>query len=215
MHFVLFLLVTSAVAARTTTVEPTTAPAACTAFPSSVREFSSQFQQPEPPLVKNQFKTSFIQHKWNQNLSHIIAGYLYNSPSQKLVRGDEAFDGGLATSIFNYTNVTDTGMVDNTMTTFSNASAAPEVWRGYVDSNYPLFGEDFLIQNEAVFGGLVRRDFIDGYVASWDLMYQGTVPVTVYVDSCNVIVGYDYFAPGLRTRVITMFFDIYIGPVTI
>jgi hypothetical protein len=27
-------------------------------------EFSSGFEQPEPPLVKTEFKTSFIQHKW-------------------------------------------------------------------------------------------------------------------------------------------------------
>jgi hypothetical protein len=39
-------------------------------------------------------------------------------------------------------------------------------------------------------------------------MYQGAIPVTVYVDGCDAIVGYDYFAPALRTRVITEFFNI-------
>lgn len=39
-------------------------------------------------------------------------------------------------------------------------------------------------------------------------MYQGAIPVTVYVNSCNVIVGYDYFSPGRRTRVVTDFFNI-------
>ncbi|EAW13447.1 uncharacterized protein ACLA_054940 [Aspergillus clavatus NRRL 1] len=203
MLFSFLLLATSAVALTTTT-----APAACTAFPSKIRDFSSDFQQPEPPLIANEFKTSFIQHKWNQNLSHIMAGYLYNSPSQKLVRADEAYDGGLATSLFNYANVTDTGLVENTLTAFDNASK-PDVWRGYVNSNYPLFEADFLVQNEAVFGGLVRREFVEGDVAS------GAIPVTVYVDSCGVVVGYDYFAPGLRTRVVTMFFNTYVGPVKI
>lgn len=33
------------------------------------------------------------------------------------------------------------------------------------------------------------------------------IPVTVYVDACNVVVGYDYFSPGLRTRVVNLFFN--------
>ena len=39
-------------------------------------------------------------------------------------------------------------------------------------------------------------------------MYQGAIPVTVYVDNCGVVVGYDYFSAELRTRVITEFFNI-------
>ena len=39
-------------------------------------------------------------------------------------------------------------------------------------------------------------------------MYQGVIPVTVFVDGCGVVVGYDYFSGGLRTRVITEFFNI-------
>lgn len=39
-------------------------------------------------------------------------------------------------------------------------------------------------------------------------MYQGAIPVTVFVNSCNIMVGYDYFSPGLRTRVITEYFNI-------
>jgi hypothetical protein len=27
-------------------------------------EFSSNFKQPDPPLLKNDFTASFIQHKW-------------------------------------------------------------------------------------------------------------------------------------------------------
>jgi hypothetical protein len=36
----------------------------CSDLPVSMLEFTSSFQQPEPPLVKPEFKTSFIQHKW-------------------------------------------------------------------------------------------------------------------------------------------------------
>lgn len=39
-------------------------------------------------------------------------------------------------------------------------------------------------------------------------MYQGAIPVTVYVNECNIVVGYDYFAPDLRTRVIMELFNI-------
>jgi hypothetical protein len=39
-------------------------------------------------------------------------------------------------------------------------------------------------------------------------MYQGVIPVTVFVNTCNVVVGYDYFAPVERTRVITEFFNL-------
>ncbi|KAL5364824.1 hypothetical protein BJX96DRAFT_158015 [Aspergillus floccosus] len=86
------------------------------------------------------------------------------------------------------------------------------MWTGYVLSNYPLFTEDILIQGGAVFGGLVKRDLLEGYVASWNLMYA-SIPVTLFVDSCGVIVGYDYLSPGLRTRVITDFFNTAVGPV--
>lgn len=39
-------------------------------------------------------------------------------------------------------------------------------------------------------------------------MYQGVIPVTVYVSNCNIMVGYDYFSTGLRTRVVTEYFNI-------
>jgi hypothetical protein len=39
-------------------------------------------------------------------------------------------------------------------------------------------------------------------------MYQGAIPVTVYVNECSIVVGYDYFAPQLRTRVVMEFFNI-------
>ncbi|CAM1507636.1 Fc.00g072770.m01.CDS01 [Cosmosporella sp. VM-42] len=183
----------------------------CPKFPSSIVEFSAGFKQPEPPLIKSEFKTNFVQHKWNQNLSHITTGYINNSPSQGFVRADEASNGSLASSLFNYANVTKEGLVDNTLTTYNPSSSKPDVWRGYVNSNFPIFGEDILIQAGAVFVGLDRRNFIEGQVTAWSLMYQGVIPVTVYVNNCNVLVGYDYFAPGLRTRAITEFFNIQVG----
>ncbi|KAL4783379.1 hypothetical protein BJX76DRAFT_358021 [Aspergillus varians] len=200
----------------------------CRPFPSSMIEFSSEFKQPTPPMVKAEYETSFIQHKWNQNVSHITTGFINCSPSQNFVRVDEAFNGSLASSFFNYANSTNEGLVDNTLTTFSHKSNEPTIWRGVVNSNFPLFPEDILVKNGAVFGGLVWRQFIEDLVAAasslfrvqlkvrhgteakikshqWNIMYQGVIP---YVSNCNVMVGYDYFSPGLRTRVITEYFNI-------
>ncbi|UPK95114.1 hypothetical protein LCI18_006049 [Fusarium solani-melongenae] len=182
-------------------------PLRCSPFPSSTIEFSSGFVQPEPPLVKPEFKTNFVQHKWNENLSHITTGFIENSPSKGFVRADEAFDGKLASSLFNYANGTKSGLVDNTLTTYTPGSNKPEVWRGYVNSNFPIFQKDILVKGGAVFEGLVQRKFIQAPVAAWSLMYQDVIPVTVYVDNCHVVVGYDYFSPGLRTRVINEFFN--------
>ncbi|CAG7955668.1 unnamed protein product [Penicillium salamii] len=180
----------------------------CRPFPSSMIEFSSDFEQPTPPMIQAEYQTSFIQHKWNQNLSHITTGFINNLPSQNSVRVDEAFDGSLASSFFNYANSTKEGLVENTLTTYSHESDKPAVWKGFVNSNFPLFHENILAQNGAVFGGLVRRQFNDHLVAAWNIMYQGAIPVTVYVNNCNLMVGYDYFSAGLRTRVITEYFNI-------
>lgn len=102
----------------------------------------------------------------NQNLSHITAGYISNSPSLGIVLVDEASDSGLASSLFNYANTTRDGLVDNTLSTYSRSSSNVDVWRGYVNSAFPLFAQDFLVTNNAIFGGLVKRQFCEGYVAS-------------------------------------------------
>ncbi|EPS25087.1 hypothetical protein PDE_00018 [Penicillium oxalicum 114-2] len=180
-----------------------------------MQEFTGGFEQPKPPMVKSEFQTSFIQHKWNQNLSHIASGYIYFSPSKKLVRADEAYEGGLATSVFDYANTTQEGLVMNTVTSRKAGSTESQMWSGYVLSNYPLFASDFLIQGEAVFGGLVKRNLRQSHVASWNIMFMGSIPVTVFVDACGVLAGYDYFSPGLRTRVTTDFFNTIVGPVNV
>ncbi|KAJ4354268.1 uncharacterized protein N0V89_006002 [Didymosphaeria variabile] len=118
---------------------------------------------------------------------------------------------GLQSSNFNYANVTDEGLVENIVTTYSDDSGnTTTIWRDYVNSNFPIFEETFLVDSGAVYAGLVKRRIVEGLVAAWDIMYQGVIPVTIYVDNCNVIVGYDYFSPGRRTRVITEYFNIQI-----
>lgn len=175
MYFPKIVVFTSAAAVAATTCPP---------FPPSLITYSSQFQQPKPPLVKPEFQTHFVQHKWyitstnphprftltpstrNQNLSHIITGYMYNNPSKNHVRVDETFEDGLASSLFDFSNVTKDGLVDNTLTSVFKDFAHPDVWRGYVNTNYPLIAADFLAKNGAVFAGLVDRQFLEGKVAS-------------------------------------------------
>ena len=89
-----------------------------------------------------------------------------NSPSKNLVRVDQAYDGFLGSSLFDYANVTKDGLVDNILTTYSYNSSKPEIWRGYVDSDFPLFPRDLLVQDKAVFGNLATRTFIEGQVAA-------------------------------------------------
>lgn len=121
--------------------------------------------------------------------------------------------------------------MDNVLTTFDAKSKESTIWRDYVNSNFPLLSENLLVEYGAVFGGLVERQFNEGVVAAvsifslallkyrhsseaknlcnqWNIMYQGLIPVTVYVNEANVTVGYDYFSPGLRTRVITAYFNV-------
>lgn len=46
-------------------------------------------------------------------------------------------------------------------------------------------------------------------------MFQGVIPVTAYINACNVVVGYDYYSPNERTRVVTEFFNTGTGAVRI
>lgn len=110
----------------------------------------------------------------NQNLSHIQIGYMYNSPSRKLVRVDETFEDGLASSTFDFANITKGGLVDNKLTSVFKDFGHPDVFRGYVNTNYPLIAADFLVKGNAVFAGLVERQFLSGQVASVRLNQSAT-----------------------------------------
>lgn len=59
------------------------------------------------------------------------------------------------------------------MTTFDHKSNEPIIWRGFVNSNFPLLSEDILVENGAVFGGLVRRQFNEDPVAAVSRLFRG------------------------------------------
>lgn len=158
-------------------------------FPPSMAVFSSDFKQPQPPIVKAAFEASFVQHKWyttipeyahlrvifraeshhnhrDVNVSHITSGYITNSPSEGYVRVGQAYeDGVVSSSFFNYANISDSGLVDNTLTSYVSDSDKPIIWRDYVNSNFPIFLEDILLSAGAVFSGLVERNRV-GTVAA-------------------------------------------------
>lgn len=104
----------------------------------------------------------------NSNLSHITSGYIYNLPEQAQVIANEAYAGSLATSTFNYANISKDGLVDNTVIyiPIDGNDTSPESYRGYVNPGFPLIKDDFLVSNDAAFGGLVKRELVPGKVAA-------------------------------------------------
>ncbi|KAI6778473.1 uncharacterized protein J7T54_000368 [Emericellopsis cladophorae] len=117
------------------------------------------------------------------------------------------YDGTLVSSVFNYANVTDEGLVDNTVTTLAGDSTTIDIWRDFIKPNFSIFPEDVLFQSGAVYSGLVDRKFLTYPVAAWSIMYQGVILTTVYVENTGMLVGDDYFSPALRTSVITDFLN--------
>lgn len=101
----------------------------------------------------------------NVNVSHITSGFMYNSPANSKVRVDESFDLNIGTSVFDFKN-TSHGLVSNTLITYSPSLAAkPAVFQDYVNSDFPLFTADILQTGQAVFTGMVEREY-NGMVAS-------------------------------------------------
>ena len=142
------------------------------------------------PIEPNTVKANLEDR--NADLSHITAGYIENSPSKAFVRADEAYEGEMASSFFDYSNVTEAGLVDNTLTTYDHKSIKPTVWRGYVNSNFPIFDKKILVDSGAVFEGLVNRNFNPSPVAAvrvfWSLpsLHQLTFDsVEYYVSESN------------------------------
>lgn len=104
----------------------------------------------------------------NSNLSHITSGYIYNLPDQEQVIANEAYAGNLAASTFNYANISQDGLVDNTIVYIhiDGNDTSPESYRGYVNPGFPLIKDDFLVSNGAAYGGLVRRELLPHKVAT-------------------------------------------------
>ena len=50
-----------------------------------------------------------------------------------------------------------------------------------------------------------------GDVRQWNIMYQGSIPVSVLLDQENVVQGYDFWATNTSVYVVTRFFNILVA----
>ena len=172
----------------------------------------------------------------NANISHIASGFIYCSPSQQKVRVDEAYDSGLGSSLFDYTNITDAGVANRQWILDPAITSPPNIWQGYVSPAFPLIPRDFLVTNGAVFGGIVDDSYVgevatvcsnnllrarsfqenctDGWFSlQWNIMFQGAIPAKILLDKNDVVQGYDYWGTELRTYAVTRFFNIILGKI--
>lgn len=131
-------------------------------FPSSYAAFSSSFTEPAIPDIALELRGNWIQHKWDENVSHIAAGYWYNSNSQAKVRVDETYDGALGSSLFDYTDINSSGQVLNKQYILQpSVGSTPDCFTDHVTNPaFPLVTNDFLRNLNAVFGGVVQDSFV-------------------------------------------------------
>lgn len=50
-------------------------------------------------------------------------------------------------------------------------------------------------------------------IGKWHLLYGDSVSVTVYLDKENTFLGFDFWGPSRRTKVLTRFFDVVVGQI--
>lgn len=96
----------------------------------------------------------------DSNVSNIASGFIYNSPSNGIVRVDEAFDSTFASSLFDYGNVTEEGGVSNRLWSLSPAITSPaECFSDFVAPAFPLISPDILVTNGAIYAGTTYDAF--------------------------------------------------------
>ena len=57
------------------------------------------------------------------------------------------------------------------------------------------------------------RSYLSLIRKQWNILYGGSIPVTVYVSEDNIVQGYDFWGLERRTYVITRFFNIDVGTI--
>jgi hypothetical protein len=131
-------------------------------FPSSYATFSSSFTQPAIPDVAAELRGHWMQPQWDENVSHIAAGYWYNSNSQAKVRIDETYDGAFGSSLFDYNDINSSGQVLNKQYLIQpSVGSTPDCFNDHVTNpGFPLVTIDFLRNLNAVFGGVVQDPYV-------------------------------------------------------
>ena len=114
----------------------------------------------------------------------------------------------LASSLFDWNNVTSAGVSNVLWYLTPSIVSAPQFFAGYVATpSFPLFSADLLVGSNAVYGGTtVDPDF--GMLQEWNIVYAGAIPATLRIDDDGVVHGFDYWSPHERTFVITRLFNI-------
>lgn len=138
--------------------------------PPSIAIFSSNFSEPNPPLVQTELRSHFLQHKYDANVSHITGGYWYNSAATGKVRLDEAYEGGFGSSLFDFTNTSSDGGVENKQWLIEpSVGSTPQCGiTSEVAPAFPLLTATILQDVDAVWGGVVNDDWLgEVYSVSW------------------------------------------------
>jgi hypothetical protein len=100
----------------------------------------------------------------------------------------QAYEGVIASSIFDFKNTTSDGLVANYISSFTESLVQqPQCNTYYVAPGFPLFTSGILRDNGSVFMGIVH-DQLYGPVSAWQIMYGGVLPVTIYLDRNSTFV---------------------------
>lgn len=53
----------------------------------------------------------------------------------------------------------------------------------------------------------------DQHLSKWNFIYGNRIPVIAYLDTENLLVGFDFWGADQRTKVMTRFFNTAIGSI--
>ena len=98
----------------------------------------------------------------DSEVSHITAGYWYNSAEHGKIRVDEAYDGSLASSLCDFTDMNaDGGIMNHLITVGPSMGSEPSCFDDYLQApGFPLITEDFLKSANATFGGVIQEPLL-------------------------------------------------------
>ena len=95
-------------------------------------------------------------HRDNE-VSHIVTGYWWNSAANGKIRVDEVYDGAFGSSMFDFTNSSDGSALNKQYLIGPNVGSTPSCFVGQVSQpGFPLLTADLLQSTHAVYGGIVQ-----------------------------------------------------------
>ena len=88
---------------------------------------------------------------------------MYHSLSEAKVRVDEVYDFTLGSSLFDYANVREEGVLNRLWTLSPAITSPPQCFEDFVAPAFPLIQDDILVANNAIYGG-TTHDAVAGQV---------------------------------------------------